>query len=47
MAEPLIPAPGQPAPFAKPSPLNRAVGASALGNAVEWFDYGIYAYGVT
>ncbi|MBU1825924.1 MAG: MFS transporter [Alphaproteobacteria bacterium] len=43
----MIPAPGQPAPFAKPSPLNRAVGASALGNAVEWFDYGIYAYGVT
>lgn len=29
------------------SPLHRAVGASALGNAVEWFDYGIYAYGVT
>lgn len=27
--------------------LHRAVGASALGNAVEWFDYGIYAYGVT
>ncbi|WP_432770847.1 MFS transporter [Sphingopyxis sp.] len=43
----MIPAPGQPAPFDKPSPLNRAVGASALGNAVEWFDYGIYAYGVT
>lgn len=47
MDEKMIPAPGQPAPFAKPSPLNRAVGASALGNAVEWFDYGIYAYGVT
>lgn len=27
--------------------LRRAVGASAIGNAVEWFDYGIYAYGVT
>ena len=27
--------------------LHRAVGASALGNAVEWFDYGIYAYGLT
>lgn len=27
--------------------LRRAVGASALGNAVEWFDYGIYAYGLT
>ncbi|WP_265446862.1 MFS transporter [Flexivirga meconopsidis] len=31
-----------------PTPtLRRAVAASALGNAVEWFDYGIYAYGVT
>ena len=29
------------------SELKRAVGASALGNAVEWFDYGIYAYGLT
>ncbi len=27
--------------------LRRAIGASALGNATEWFDYGIYAYGVT
>lgn len=40
-------APGHPPPFPEPSPLNRAVGASALGNAVEWFDYGIYAYGLT
>jgi len=40
-------APGHPPSFRKPSPLHRAVGASALGNAVEWFDYGIYAYGVT
>lgn len=29
------------------STLRKAVGASAIGNAVEWFDYGIYAYGVT
>ncbi len=29
------------------STLRRAVGASAIGNATEWFDYGIYAYGVT
>lgn len=41
-----------PAPARDPHPvdraqLHRAVGASALGNAVEWFDYGIYAYGVT
>jgi len=27
--------------------LRRAVAASAVGNATEWFDYGIYAYGVT
>jgi MHS family proline/betaine transporter-like MFS transporter len=39
--------PGYPPPFPEHSPLHRAVGASALGNAVEWFDYGIYAYGVT
>jgi MHS family proline/betaine transporter-like MFS transporter len=31
-----------------PSPqvLRRAIAASAIGNATEWFDYGIYAYGV-
>ena len=29
------------------SVLHRAVGACAIGNATEWFDYGIYAYGVT
>lgn len=27
--------------------LRRAVAASAVGNATEWFDYGIYAYGVS
>ena len=26
--------------------LHRAIAASAMGNATEWFDYGIYAYGV-
>jgi len=26
--------------------IRRAVAASALGNATEWFDYGMYAYGV-
>jgi len=26
--------------------LRRAIGASAIGNATEWFDYGIYAYGI-
>ncbi len=24
--------------------LNRAVGAAALGNAMEWFDFGVYGY---
>lgn len=34
-------------PEATPVPvLRRAIAASALGNATEWFDYGIYAYGV-
>lgn len=32
---------------APPAVLRRAIGASAIGNAVEWFDYGIYAYGTT
>ena len=27
--------------------MRRAIAASAIGNATEWFDYGIYAYGVT
>ncbi len=31
----------------EPAVLRRAIAASALGNATEWFDYGIYAYGVT
>ena len=30
-----------------PRVLRRAIAASAIGNATEWFDYGIYAYGVT
>ena len=29
-----------------PGVLPRAIAASAVGNATEWFDYGIYAYGV-
>lgn len=29
------------------SVLHRAIAASAIGNATEWFDYGMYAYGVT
>ena len=30
-----------------PEVVRKAVAASAIGNATEWFDYGIYAYGVT
>lgn len=30
-----------------PGTLKKAIAASAIGNATEWFDYGIYAYGVT
>ncbi|WP_099248285.1 MFS transporter [Mycobacterium sp. shizuoka-1] len=30
-----------------PAVLKRAIAASAIGNATEWFDYGVYAYGVT
>ncbi|MDT9599089.1 MFS transporter [Sphingosinicella rhizophila] len=29
-----------------PGVLKRAIAASAIGNATEWFDYGIYAYGI-
>lgn len=32
---------------ASPALLRRAIAASAIGNATEWFDYGVYAYGVT
>jgi MFS transporter, MHS family, proline/betaine transporter len=28
---------------APPGVLRRAIAASAIGNATEWFDYGIYA----
>lgn len=35
---------GRPAPDAKT--VNRAVAASAIGNATEWFDYGVYAVSV-
>lgn len=33
-------------PTADKKTLRRAIAASAIGNATEWFDYGIYAYGV-
>lgn len=35
-----------PAPSASLPTLRRAIAASAIGNATEWFDYGIYSYGV-
>jgi MHS family proline/betaine transporter-like MFS transporter len=34
-------------PEAPPGVVRKAIAASAIGNATEWFDYGIYAYGVT
>ncbi|MFP5346464.1 MAG: MFS transporter [Actinomycetes bacterium] len=36
----------QPVRYAPPDVVRRAILASAMGNATEWFDYGIYAYGV-
>ncbi len=30
-----------------PGVVRKAIAASAIGNATEWFDYGIYAYGVS
>jgi len=33
--------------YVSPRILKRTIAASAIGNATEWFDYGIYAYGVT
>ncbi|MGV0714977.1 MFS transporter [Mycolicibacterium sp. XJ662] len=30
-----------------PAVVRKAIAASAIGNATEWFDYGLYAYGVT
>ena len=32
---------------APPRTLRRAIGASAMGNMTEWFDYGVYAYATT
>ncbi len=34
-------------PDQPPGVVRKAIAASAIGNATEWFDYGIYAYGVT
>jgi MHS family proline/betaine transporter-like MFS transporter len=34
-------------PEAPPGVVRKAIAASAIGNATEWFDYGIYAYGVS
>lgn len=34
-------------PQVSKSVIRRAIGASAMGNAVEWFDYGVYAVAVS
>lgn len=47
MSTPLDTAAVTPNEAADRATLKRAITASALGNATEWFDYGIYAYGVT
>lgn len=47
MASPSLPVPAQAPQDSDATTLRRAIGASAMGNATEWFDYGIYAYGVT
>ncbi|MEU9128381.1 glycine betaine/L-proline transporter ProP [Kitasatospora sp. NPDC048540] len=43
-----VPATGAPAPgevtVVDPKMLKRAVSAAALGNAMEWFDFGVYSY---
>ena len=44
---PPVNASAAPSPQIPPATLRRAIAASAMGNATEWFDYGIYAYGVT
>jgi len=31
----------------EPATVRRAIGASAMGNMTEWFDYGVYAYAAT
>ncbi len=31
---------------APPGVVKKAIAASAVGNFTEWFDYGLYAYGV-
>jgi MFS transporter, MHS family, proline/betaine transporter len=47
-SRPSIAQPSRPATIKSGSSatLRRAIAASAMGNATEWFDYGIYAYGV-
>ncbi len=45
--QPTTPPTSSPTENVPPAVLKKAVAASAIGNATEWFDYGIYAYGVT
>jgi len=39
--------PTSPSDGEAPQTLHRAIGASAMGNMTEWFDYGVYAYATT
>ncbi len=45
---PAVPRPRTPAPpeayVTDPALVKRAVKAAALGNAMEWFDFGVYSY---
>jgi MHS family proline/betaine transporter-like MFS transporter len=34
----------QQAPEINPATLKRAIGAAAIGNCMEWFDFGVYSY---
>lgn len=43
-SEQTTPGAGSPVEDVPPGVLRRAIGASAIGNATEWFDYGVYAY---
>lgn len=42
-----VPAPSAESGEPPPAVLKKAIAASAIGNATEWFDYGLYAYGVS
>ena len=39
--------PSRPSRSERTRTIRRAIGASAMGNMTEWFDYGVYAYAAT